>query len=276
MSTEDEGSATFDLKAVEAGIVATEFAGRVAHFPSVGSTNVLALEAAQAGARGGVWVADEQTAGRGRGGHGWHSVAGDGLYLSALVAPPLPMMTALLLSLATGLAAKAAIAEVARLDCDIRWPNDLMLNERKCGGILVETAVAAAEGDTAAMLRYAVIGVGINLNHAQFSPELETVATSLRMELGEPVSRETLLAALLRRLDGEIRRLISEDRGAKDDDVLQRFAAASSWVRGKRVRVQEGGDYTGVTDGLDSRGFLRVMGDDGAERTVLSGGVREI
>jgi BirA family transcriptional regulator, biotin operon repressor / biotin---[acetyl-CoA-carboxylase] ligase len=272
MSIEGVGSAAFDLKAVETGIAATEFSGGVMHFPSVGSTNVLALEAAQAGARGGVWVADEQTAGRGRGGHGWHSVAGDGLYVSALVAPPLPMTTALLLSLATGLAAKAAIAEVVGLDCDIRWPNDLMFKERKCGGILVETAVAAADSGATAMLRYAVIGVGINLNHVRFSPELEAVATSLRMELGGPVSREALLAALLRRLDGEIRALSDASR----EDVLRRFAAASSWVRGKRVRVEEDGGYTGVTDGLDSRGFLRVVGDDGVERTVLSGGVREI
>ena len=66
----------------------TSFAGRVRHFPSVGSTNSLALEAAQAGAREGVWVADEQTAGRGRGGHAWHSAAGDGLYVSALVRSP--------------------------------------------------------------------------------------------------------------------------------------------------------------------------------------------
>jgi len=272
MSTEDVGSAAFDLMAVEAGIAATEFAGLVTHFPSVGSTNVLALEAAQAGARGGVWVADEQTAGRGRGGHVWHSVAGDGLYVSVLVAPPLPIATALLLSLATGLAAKAAIAEVTGLDCDIRWPNDLMLKGRKCGGILVETAVVAAESDAAAMLRYAVIGVGLNLNHARFYPELEQVATSLRRELGERVSREALLAALLRALDEEIPAL-SIVRG---EEVLRRFAAASSWVRGKRVRVEESGGYTGVTEGLDSRGFLRVVGDDGVERTVLSGGVREI
>src|SRR5271170_3581342 len=119
MSIEGVGSTAFDLKAVEASIAATEFSGRVMHFPSVGSTNALALEAAQAGVRSGVWVADEQTAGRGRGGHGWHSVAGDGLYMSALVTPTLPITTALSLSLATGLAAKVAIAEVAGLDCDI-------------------------------------------------------------------------------------------------------------------------------------------------------------
>lgn len=262
---------TFDLQAVEAGIVGTEFASRVMHFPSVGSTNVLALEAAQSGLRDGVWVADEQTAGRGRGGHGWHSVVGDGLYVSALVAPSLPMTTALTISLATGLAAQAAIAEVTGLRVDIRWPNDLLVGRRKCGGILVETAVSPSQDGQPAMLRYAVIGVGINLNHESFPAEIEAVATSLRQERGERVSREALLAALLRRLDVEVGLL-----SANGAELLERFAEASSWVQGKRVRVDEGGGYTGVTAGLDGRGFLLVDGDDGLRRTVLSGGVREL
>ena len=268
---------TFNLARVEAGIAGTEFAGRVMHFPVTASTNSLAIEAAQQGARGGVWVADLQTAGRGRGGHGWHSTAGDGLYVSALVTPSLPMTTALRISLATGLAAKAAIAEVSGLRVDIRWPNDLILNGRKCGGILVETAVAPAEKDAAAMLRYAVIGVGINLNHAEFPAELEALATSLRIEGGVAVSREAVLAALLRQLDEEIGLLIDDWRGTNDGPgLLERFAAASSWVRGKRVRVEEGGGYTGITDGLNANGFLLVAGDDGVRRTVISGGVREM
>jgi BirA family biotin operon repressor/biotin-[acetyl-CoA-carboxylase] ligase len=266
----------FDLQAVEAGIAGTEFAGRVRHFPSVGSTNALALEAAQGGAQGGVWVADEQTAGRGRGGHGWHSVAGDGLYVSALVTPSLPMTTALTLSLATGLAAQAAIEEIAGLSADIRWPNDLLVNGRKCGGILVETAVASAVDGQPAMLRYAVIGVGINLNHEAFPAEIESVATSLRKECGVAISREAILGALLRQLDEEIRFLIDESDGTVyGPGLLERFSEASSWVRGKRVRVDENGGYTGVTSGLDERGFLRVTGEDGVLHTVLSGGVRE-
>lgn len=267
MST--EGS-VFDLAAVEAGIADTAFAGRLSHFASVGSTNALALEAAQAGARAGVWLADEQTAGRGRGGHGWHSAAGNGLYVSALVSPALPMSRALWLSLATGMAAQAAIREATEMAVDIRWPNDLLLHGRKCGGILVETAV---EGE---MLRYAVIGVGINVNHAGFPAELEKLATSLRMESGVEVSREALLAALLRSLDREIGFLLREYRGeTSGPGLLERFTAASSWVRGKRVRVDENGGYTGVTSGLDERGFLLVDGEDGVKRTVLSGGVRE-
>ena len=267
---------SFDVAAVEAGLAGTEFAGRVMHFAEVGSTNALALQAAQSGARGGVWVADEQTAGRGRGGHQWHSVAGEGLYVSALVTPPLPMMRALWISLATGLAAKSAIAETTGLDVDIRWPNDLMVDGRKCGGILVETAADSA-GNKSAMLRYAVIGVGINLNHEEFPVELQALATSLRIASGRPVERESLLAALLRALDSEIRLLMRSYTSTHDGmGLLERFADASSWVKGKRVRVDEAGGYTGVTDGLDPRGFLRVAGDDGIERTVLSGGVREI
>ncbi|MCU1222699.1 MAG: biotin--[acetyl-CoA-carboxylase] ligase [Edaphobacter sp.] len=267
----------FDLAAVEAGIAETEFAGRVMHLPSVGSTNALALEAAQTGAGGGVWVADEQTAGRGRGGHGWHSAVGDGLYVSALVTPPMAAATALKISLATGLAAQAAIAEVTGLTVDIRWPNDLLLNGRKCGGILVETAVAPAQGEARARLRYAVIGVGINLNHAAFPTELEALATSLLIAGGRAVSREAVLAALLRALDKEIRLLVrGEHRTDDGPDLLERFERASSWVRGKRVRVEEGGSYTGVTSGLDVQGFLQVDGDDGVRRTVLSGGVREL
>jgi BirA family biotin operon repressor/biotin-[acetyl-CoA-carboxylase] ligase len=277
MFTEVDAGSSFEVAAVEAGIAGTEFAGSVRHIASVGSTNALALEATQAGARGGVWVADEQTAGRGRGGHQWHSAAGEGLYVSALITPPLPMTTALLLSLATGLAAKAAIAETTGLAADIRWPNDLILSGRKCGGILVETAAASAEGGAPSMLRYAVIGVGINLNHTYFPAELEGLATSLRIASGKQVRRETLLAALLRALDAEIRLLVRDYRGMDNGrGLLERFAAASTWVKGKRVSVEEAGGYTGVTDGLDSRGFLRVMRDDGAQRTVLSGGVREI
>ncbi len=261
----------FDKDEVEAGLAGTRFAGCVTLLPSVSSTNTLALEAGQAGARSGVWVADEQTAGRGRGGHSWHSAAGDGLYVSVLVVPALPLAMALWISLATGLAAKQAIGEVAGLNADIRWPNDLLANGKKCGGILVETAIAAAPAPgTEAALRYAVIGIGINLNHASFPPEIAEVGTSLRLETGHAVRREPMLIALLRAFEAELNLLQKNGK-----QLLERFTTASSWVEGKRVRVEEGGGYAGVTAGLDARGFLQVRGDDGLLHTVLSGGVRE-
>ncbi len=257
-----------NVAVVENALEGTRFHGRLRYFPSVGSTNTLALEAAQAGAREGVWIADEQTAGRGRGGHGWHSAAGDGVYVSALVEPRVPAQHAMWISLATSLAVRQAIAEASGLTADIRWPNDLLLRGRKCAGILVESALPAARGQG---MRYAVIGVGVNVNHESFPQELQEVATSLRMEAGREIVRERLLSSLLLGMDAELGRLQAGEAG-----VLERFAAASSWVMGKVVRVGEGDGYTGVTAGLDPSGFLRVRDDSGGERLVLSGGVREL
>jgi BirA family biotin operon repressor/biotin-[acetyl-CoA-carboxylase] ligase len=268
---------SFDLAGVASALTGTIFAGQVRHHCSVGSTNVLALEAAQAGApHGCVWVADEQTAGRGRGGHEWHSTAGDGLYVSVLLRPRIALLDALWLSLATGLAVKAAIVTVTKLVADIRWPNDLLLSGRKCGGVLVETSIVASQANAPPMLRYAVIGVGINVNHESFPAELGDSATSLLRESGRTWPREEVLVEFLRALQRETDQLEAELRGASSGPgLLERFAAASSWVRGKQVRVDEGGGYTGVTDGLDARGFLRVAGTDDVLHTVLSGGVRE-
>ena len=258
---------------VNAAVAHTRFAGKLSHFASVDSTNTLALEAAQRGASGAVFIADEQTSGRGRGGHAWHSAPGDGLYVSIIVRPQMPLAQALWLSLATGLASQAAIAQATGLHTDIRWPNDLLLKERKCGGILVETS-ALTTGPTVA-LRYAVIGIGINLNHQEFPEHLASIATSLRIESGHIVDRELLLTELLLALEEEITSLQADAKAARTStSLLDRFAAASTWVRGKRVSVDESGGYTGVTDGLDSAGFLRVLADDGKLRTVLSGGVR--
>ena len=264
---------TFDINEIRAAVVGTRFAGKVKHLKTVGSTNAMLLEEAAAGtADGTVLVADEQTTGRGRGGHNWHSVVGDGLYVSVLVRLTLPMREALWISLATGLAAQSAIRQATGLAVDIRWPNDLLLGGKKCGGILVETALEDA------VLRYAVIGIGVNVNHAAFPEELAALATSLRMESGSEQRRAGLLIALLRALDREMMLLeeisLGED-GLSETTLLRRFAEASSWVRGKRVNVPEQGGYTGVTAGLDEHGFLRVAGDDGVLRTVLSGGVRE-
>ena len=127
------------------------------------------------------------------------------------------------------------------------------------------------------MLRYAVIGVGINVNQPSFPAQLQALATSLRRESGREWAREPILIEFLRALDKEIAWLGAELRGATmKASLLERFAASSSWVRGKRVSVDEAGGYTGVTDGLDARGFLRVVGDDGMLHTVLSGGVRAL
>ncbi len=264
----------FNASTLRAALIGTRFSSHLHHFPLVDSTNTMLLAAAASGApEGTVYLADEQTAGRGRGGHAWHSEPGTpdepaGLYVSVLAKPALHLREALWLSLATGLAAQSAIRATSGLSIDLRWPNDLLLGDHKLGGILVETAV---EPDASATLRYAVIGIGINLNQPSFPPELASIATSLRLASGRAQSRQALLIALLRALDYELTQL-----EAQQPDLLQRFTAASSWVRGKRVRVPEQGGYTGTTAGFDERGFLLVDSDDGTLRTVLSGGVRDL
>ncbi len=270
---------------INRALVGTRFGGKLQHVVSIGSTSTAVLEAAAAGApEGTALVADEQTAGRGRGGHSWHSAPGEGLYVSVLAKPVLPFDRALWISLATGLAAQAAMLEAAGLRADIRWPNDLLLGGRKCGGILVETVAespAAKAGVRAgeSPMRYAVIGIGVNVGHAAFPAELGAQATSLRLSSGEPQSRQALLIALLRHLDRELTNLEDNAPGSvsnSSDSLLQRFGEASTWVRGKRVAVPENGGYTGTTVGLDARGFLLVKADDGTHRTVISGGVREL
>ena len=260
--------AEFDVRTVEAGLRGTRFADCVTHLRTTDSTNQVALEAALRGARAGVWVADEQTAGRGRGGHRWHSAAGDGLYVSALVTPRVPLREAPWIALATGLAVQAAVAEVAGTTLDLRWPNDLMFGTRKAGGILVESVSEARPGCEAG-LRYAVVGIGVNVGQTEFPEDLRELATSLYLESGRRHTREELLGAMLRRLEAE---LCTLDEGTPG--LLERFAAASSWVSGKHVKVEEQGGYTGWTCGLDARGFLKVKDAEGNVRTVLSGGVR--
>ncbi|MGD0647733.1 MAG: biotin--[acetyl-CoA-carboxylase] ligase [Acidobacteriaceae bacterium] len=266
--------------ALRSALVGTRFPARLHHFPTAESTNTLLLEAAANGApEGTVYLADAQTQGRGRGGHTWHSSPGDGLYLSVLAMPRLPLREALWISLATGLAVQSAIKTVTGLSADIRWPNDLLLPQpsgpgKKLGGILVEAAVQPGDD---AILRYAVIGIGLNINHESFPPDLAPIATSLRIATGEPQSRNALMIAILRALDLELTQLEAHqpDLPAQQPDILTRFTAASSWVRGKRVQVPEQGGYTGTTAGLDRNGYLLVDADDHTQRTVLSGGVRD-
>lgn len=236
------------------------------HFYKIGSTNVVAMEAAAAGAPDGtVFLAEEQTAGRGRGNHTWHSARSAGIYCSVIFRPSLPPADVLTLSLAAGLAVRTAVEEVGNAKADLRWPNDLLLNNQKFCGILTEMTAEATR------VRHVVVGIGINVNHTSFPASLQGEAMSLRLATGTEWSRVELTAALLKSLDREYKLLLSGADGR--ESILSRFSEASSYVRGMNVHVQENGGFDGVTDGLDSRGFLQVRTAQGLQ-TVLSGTVR--
>ena len=118
----------------------------------------------------------------------------------------------------------------------------------------------------------AVIGIGINVHQPHFPPDLSPIATSLFLETGRNWARQDLLLALLQSLDLELVALA--DPASAAQSIRTRLEQHSSWIRGKRVRVDEGEPFTGVTEGLDPRGFLQVRTVSGV-RTVLSGGVRQ-
>lgn len=247
----------------------TIFETHLHHFYKVGSTNTAAMAAAAEGApEGSVFLTEEQTAGRGRGAHSWHSARSAGIYCSVILRPELPPSDVLVLSLAVGLAVREAIAQVdSRVQPDLKWPNDLLLDGKKLCGILAEMNAEATR------VRYIVVGVGLNVNQATFPEEIADEATSLRMASGTEWSRVELVAALLKSLDREYRQMIAEPESRAA--ILRRFAEHSSWVRGKTVRIgNNGSSFEGTTEGLDERGFLRVR-TGGGVRTVLSGTVRE-
>ena len=246
----------------------TPFARRIFHFFKTDSTNAVAMRLGEDGEpHGAVVLAEEQTAGRGRGGRSWVSEKSSGIYCSVLVRPPIPPAHAPLLTLVAGLAARDAAAEELDTHPDVRWPNDLLISGRKFCGILTEMR---AEPDR---MQYAVVGLGINVNQTKMPADLADIATSLRMETGRVHSRLELLIRLLHQFHRYYNQFL--DKGA--EPILRRFAEVSTYFQGKRVRITTATDsFLGTTAGLEPSGVLRVARDDGrGVELVLSGDVVE-
>jgi len=247
----------------------TIFAPRIRHYFRIGSTNTAAMEAAANGEpEGSVFFAEEQTTGRGRGSNIWVSAPSDGIYCSVILRPQLAPADALLLSLIAGIAVAEAVEATTGLHPDLRWPNDVLLEERKFCGILTEMQAEVMR------VRYVVVGIGVNVNQSSFSAELEPIATSLCIAAGHEWSRVQVSATLLKSLDLWYRELSNNAADARAA-IFQTFEGRSSYTRSRHVHVDEGAGYDGVTEGLDSRGFLLVRTDHGL-RTVLSGQVRAL
>jgi len=230
-------------------------------FASVDSTmHEAARLAAEGCASGTVVIADEQTAGQGRLGRSWYSVAGTGLYLSVVLRYPFPPDSLGVVTMALGIGVREAIAQTTGLALDLRWPNDILIGDRKCAGILTQFENGAI-----------IAGVGVNVNQSNFPPDIAGVATSLRIAAGAKQSREDLLVSILPGIDAACELLLDEGRHA----VLRLFAGFSSYVSGRRVVVDLGeSELRGTTAGLSATGFLLVRDDAGVEHTIVAGGVR--
>jgi BirA family transcriptional regulator, biotin operon repressor / biotin---[acetyl-CoA-carboxylase] ligase len=228
---------------------------------STSSTNADVLAAAAGGAAEGlVVVAEQQVAGRGRLSRAWESPARAGLLVSVLLRPSLPPTALPLLPLLAGLALADAVEAVADVPVGLKWPNDLLVDGRKLGGILVERAPDGA----------VVVGFGINVSTRREELPVDT-ATSLALE-GGSTDREPLLKECLRSLK---RRYAHFDgSGGAPTAVLSPYRTRCETI-GRRVTVHapDGTTSTGLATGVDDNGTLVVREDDGRERRWSAGDV---
>jgi BirA family biotin operon repressor/biotin-[acetyl-CoA-carboxylase] ligase len=243
------------------------FGKRIHHFFKTDSTNSVAMLLGEQGEpHGTLVIAEEQTAGRGRAGHTWHSEKTNGIYMTVLLRPPISPQQAPLIALVAGLAVRETILEMTNIAPDLRWPNDLLFGRKKFCGILTEMN---AEQDR---IHFVAVGIGINVNHERIPADLSEIATSMRIETKRSHSRVEIVARLLRHLESYYNRFLDEGPEA----IVTRFSEVSSYARGKRVRIEATNEtYTGTTDGLEPGGLLRVKRDDGRTLPVIAGTLTE-
>lgn len=237
-------------------------------YSTIDSTNERARELAEEGAPAGTIVlADEQTAGRGRRERSWFSVKGAGLYLSLLLRPdglPNPALVSLLAGLGM---ARAVDRLLGDRGAAVKWPNDLILEDRKAGGVLVETAWAGARPD------YVVFGIGINVHHEpeDFPPELREVATSLDLAAGRKVSRLELADEVVAQVEE-----LCADLPDRLEQAELRVLDDYDWLRDRRCTViasPEADPVEGVAVGIAPDGALLFRPDTGALQRLKSGQV---
>ena len=237
------------------------------HFTSIGSTNDYLKEMSGAPEFTCV-VADEQTAGRGRHARTWHSAPGDGLYLSILLRPqPGALSKIPLISLMAAVAVAETLIERGAAGVDIKWPNDVLVNERKVSGILAE---AASAGSVSPRI---ILGIGVNLNHQSFPPELSETATSVAIETSERVIVDEFRDQLLDKVAEWYAIWKGDDTGL----IVNRWQRLSTYARDQRVVVMlDDKQIVGVTAGLTETGALRLVVDDCEVKTILAGEVMRL
>jgi BirA family biotin operon repressor/biotin-[acetyl-CoA-carboxylase] ligase len=230
--------------------------------PVATSTNDLGLEAARSGAEhGSAFVAEEQTHGRGRQGHGWISRPGENLTFSLLLRMRMAPHRAGGITLVAGLAVREAVAARVAEPVSVKWPNDVMCQKKKLGGILVESLARGRE------LAAIVVGIGINVA-PELPSELADSATSLGLLAARELGREQLLVDVLAALEPRLRRFQASGLG----ELLGELGVHDA-LRGERVRA---GELEGRARGIDATGAFVIVSDDGREHLVRSGSVDRV
>lgn len=211
-----------------------------------------------------VFLAELQNQGRGRLGRSWSSPKETGIWMSILLKPKFPAETASQVTIIAALATVDAIREVTNLNCQIKWPNDLVLNGKKVCGILTEMGVCEKQ------IQYLVAGIGINVNTDAFPEEIKSVASSLRIEGGQVYEREKIVAQLLNRFE------VYFEEFCKIGNLKNIVNYYNSVLinKGKKVKIVENMKTDiGEALGIDETGRLLVRMEDGHEHSIVSGEV---
>ena len=233
-------------------------------FEETTSTNDVMEKLARDGVKEGVVVfAESQTKGRARLGRKWMSPTHKGLWFSVLLRPKLSPQETTQLTVASAIALRRAIKTVTGLSADIKWPNDLLIGGKKVVGILTEMS---AEVDR---VRHVILGIGVDVNQAEFPPELRAIATSLKNESGEEICRAELAVEILRELDFDYARIC----GGKFPQLADEWEIGCATI-GKKVSVQMGARLVrGVAEALDDDGALLVRTEHGHLERIIGGDV---
>ncbi len=242
---------------------------RIHYLGTVDSTNSVLRSLAQSGEPPGtVVVADEQTEGRGRAGRGWFSPAGLGLWLSVLFRPRSSARELAPLSMVVAASVAEAVASASEVDVGVKWPNDIVADGRKLGGILLESLQGAS-----GTVEHVVVGIGLNvdLERADLPDDLAETAVSLRMLTRRRIERLALLRAILERLDEDWARFEQEGPAP----FLKRWRSLSTTL-GREIEIASGASTVrGKAIGLSPSGALIVEEPDGRRVEIWHGDVKE-
>jgi BirA family biotin operon repressor/biotin-[acetyl-CoA-carboxylase] ligase len=213
-----------------------------------------------------VVFAESQTQGRGRLGRPWLSPARKGLWFSVLLRPDLSPQAATQLTVSSAVAVRRAIELQTGLRAEIKWPNDILIKGKKVAGILTELS---AELDR---IKYVLVGIGVdvNLSKEDFLPELASQATSLHIELGKPVVRAELAAAILRELDKEYGRVLAGQFG----EVADEWEKYCSTLGQRLVIILGNRRIAGRAEALGEDGALLLRTEHGHLERIVGGDVR--
>ena len=232
-------------------------------FEATASTNDLAVRRGIQGAAAPlVILAETQTSGRGRFGRKWISAPREGIWMSLLLRPEIPLLHWPRLTSTAALAVANAIQDTTQLRAGIKWPNDVLVRGKKICGLLVETGTHPEHG------QFAVLGIGINANQTEFPEEIREKASSLRLQTGTPIDRGALTASILDHL-GHLLPELESGFGA----IMARIEERST-VIGQALRLHTGSTFIeGVAEALDEEGHLLLRMSDGTLQRFSAGEV---